>query len=84
MQITGHKNVQSLNAYPSLFVKQQAEMSHMISKYIAGSNKGTSNNNIHTIKKVHSRHLTEMLCLNYLAEKLHHFHLTMWNLYHPV
>ena len=45
MQITGHKNVQSLTAYANLSVKQQAEMSRVIGKqHIAGSNERTSNN----------------------------------------
>ena len=45
MQLTGHKNVQSLNSYSSLSVDQQESMSRAISKHIAGSSDLEDNDN---------------------------------------
>ena len=42
MQVTGHKNVQSLNAYKKPSLEQQEQLSHIISNYRANRSTSTA------------------------------------------
>ena len=42
MQVTGHKNIQSLNAYKKPFLEQQEQLSHIICNYQANQSTSTA------------------------------------------